>query len=80
MSRGLPKNKIELVINTSDSEGPSLGELERVWTEIAKTEMRIKLMDSLNNMQVGFNDVEMFNLGLEYRIQKSDGKKDGKEK
>ena len=67
MSRGNPK--IELDINTSASEGPSLGELERVWIEIAKTEMRIQLMDSLNSMQVGFNDVEMFNLGLEYNLK-----------
>ena len=60
---------------TSDIEGESLGEMERVWSEIASTEMRINLMDNLIHNKVGFNDVEMFNIGLENNM-KSDSLKD----
>ena len=54
---------------TSDTEGYSLGEMERVWSEIASTEMRINLMDNLIHNKVGFNDVEMFNLGFETNMK-----------
>ena len=61
---------------TSDSEGTSLGEKEKIWSEVASTEMRINLMNNLINNKVGFNDVEMFNLGLEFNM-KSKSLKDG---
>ena len=44
--------------STSGIEGISLGEMEKVWREIASTEMRINLMDNLIYNKVGFNDVE----------------------
>ena len=66
-ARGYKQNTIS--DKTSDPEGISLGESEKVWSEIASTEMRIALMDNLIANKVGFNDVEMFNLGLEYNMK-----------
>ena len=54
---------------TSATEGHSLGEMEKVWREIASTEMRINLMNNLIHNKVGFNDIEMFNLGLECNMK-----------
>ena len=65
---------------TSDTEGYSLGEMEKVWSEIATTEMRINLMDSLIHNKVGFNDVEMFNLGLEISMKSKSLKDSDKER
>ena len=53
-------------ISTSGIEGFSLKELEKTWQELASSEMRLKMMDSLKLHKVGFNDVENFNLGLVY--------------
>ena len=50
-------------------EGECLGEMERVWNEVAKSEMRITLMNSLRDIKVGFNDIEYFNLGLQYNLK-----------
>ena len=58
-----------LSIITSGIEGTSLGEMEKTWKEATASEMRISLMDSLNKYQVGFNDVEQFNLGLLYNCK-----------
>ena len=63
MSRGNPKFK-SLSSKTSAIEGHSLGELEKVWEDLAASEARIKMMDKLALFKVGFNDVENFNLGL----------------
>ena len=63
------KNQSSFSDITSDAEGYSLGEMEGIWREIASTEMRINLMDSLIQHKVGFNDVEMFNLGLENNMK-----------
>ena len=49
---------------TSAIEGYSLGELEKIWKELTSSEMRLKLMNTLQRYKVGFNDVELFNLGL----------------
>ena len=51
-------------IITSGIEGYSLKELERIWQDLASSEMRLKMMDTLQLHKVGFNDVENFNLGL----------------
>ena len=67
MARG-PNSPI-ISYSTSDTEGTSLGESEKVWREIASTEMRLALMDNLIANKVGFNDIEMFNLGLEYNMK-----------
>ena len=74
LARGC-KNTYSTSDSTSDTEGSSLGEMEGVWREIASTEMRINLMDNLIYNKVGFNDVEMFNIGLENNM-KSDSLKD----
>ena len=65
---------------TSDPEGKSLGESEKIWREIASTEMRIALMDNLISNKVGFNDVEMFNLGIEYNMKCKTLEDDDKER
>ena len=62
LSRGNPLQ------NTLDSTpafgGQSLGEMEVIWEKLAASEARIKLMDRLAELKVGFNEVEMFNMGL----------------
>ena len=65
---------------TSDAEGDSLGEMEKVLSEIASTEMRINLMDNLIHNKVGFNDVEMFNIGLENNMKSKSLKDTDKER
>ena len=62
------KNQYSVRTSYKD-EGESLGEMERVWNEVAKSEMRISLMDSLKEIKVGFNDIEYFNLGLQYNFK-----------
>ena len=46
--------------------GTCLEELERVWKELTASEMRLNMMSRLQKIQVGFNDIENFNLGLIY--------------
>ena len=74
------KNQNPISDITSDTEGYCLGEMEKVWSEIATTEMRINLMDSLIHNKVGFNDVEMFNLGLEISMKSKSLKDSDKER
>ena len=62
------KNQYSVITSYTD-EGESLGEMGRVWNEVAKSEMRISLMDSLKEIKVGFNDIEYFNLGLQYNFK-----------
>ena len=57
---------------TSGREGPSLGEMERVWEEVAVSEARIRMMDRLAIHKIGFNDVEHFNLGLVFNSKMMD--------
>ena len=54
---------------TSANEGHNLGEVEKIWKEIAASEMRINLMENLQHYKVGFNDVEFFNLGVQYNAK-----------
>ena len=65
MSRGSNLKPNPSII-TSAIEGSSLGEMERTWRDLAASEMRLNMMDSLKKYKVGFNDVEYFNLGLKY--------------
>ena len=65
MSRGTPSSK-SYSSKTSAMEGHSLGELEKVWEDLAASEARIRMMDKLAAFKVGFNDVENFNLGLRF--------------
>ena len=45
-------------------EGVNLGEMEKAWKNLAASEMRLQIMDTLMRYKVGFNDIEYFNLGL----------------
>ena len=56
-------NKLKSSLHTSAIEGSSLGE---IWAKLKESEMRLRMMDTLRRLKVGFNDVESFNLGLEY--------------
>ena len=40
--------------------------MEKVWKELTTSEMRLNMMSRLQKIQVGFNDIENFNLGLIY--------------
>ena len=51
---------------TSGIEGYSLGEMRKIWVDLASSEMRLNMMEKLEQYKVGFNDVENFNLGLIY--------------
>ena len=62
---------------TSPEEGPDLGELKKLWREGACSEERLNLMTELRNRKIGFNEIEMFSLGLEYNL-KSTKMKDSK--
>ena len=53
-------------LKTSAIEGTCLEELEKVWKELTASEMRLNMMSRLQKIQVGFNDIENFNLGLIY--------------
>ena len=77
MSRGFKQNT-NLSIITSAIEGKSLGEIEKTWQDLAASEMRLKMMDSLIKYKVGFNEVEYFNLGLKYNAKTLDDDSDKK--
>ena len=63
MSKGYNQNP-NLRLNTSAIEGINLGEMEKAWKNLAASEMRLQMMDTLMRYKVGFNDIEYFNLGL----------------
>ena len=63
------KNTTNTSLNTSIIEGKELGELKKLWKDIAGSEERLKLMSELKNRKIGFNEIEMFNLGLEYDLK-----------
>ena len=63
------KKIINTSLNTSIIEGKELGELKKLWKDIAGSEERLKLMSELKNRKIGFNEIEMFNLGLEYDLK-----------
>ena len=54
---------------TSIVEGKELGELKRLWSDTASSEERLKLMSELKKRKIGFNEVEMFSLGLKYDLK-----------
>ena len=68
---GYPHNHLSDI--TSGIEGLSLGDMEKTWQDTAAS-------DSLKKYQVGFNDVEYFNLGLQYNCKNigKDGDSRGK--
>ena len=64
MSKGYNQNP-NLRFNTSAIEGINLGEMEKAWKNLAASEMRLQMMDTLIRYKVGFNDIEYFNLFIE---------------
>ena len=63
--KGTPKETITSD-NTSLVEGQDLGEARRLWRDCASSESRLSMMTKLISLKVGFNDVEIFSLGLIY--------------
>ena len=51
--------------NTS-IEGKELGELKKLWRDIAASEVRLKMMSDLKQLKLGFNEIEQFSLGQQY--------------
>ena len=45
-------------------EGPELRANIKLWRDIAASECRIQLMRELGKINVGFSDLENFNLGI----------------
>ena len=68
------QSKFSLKI-TSLVEGKELGELKKLWRDIACSEQRLKLIAELKSKKLGFNEIEMFSLGLRYNL-KSEKMKD----
>ena len=53
---------------SKQEEGKVLGELSKLWQDIASSEARLKLMSDLKNKKLGFGEIETFSLGLEYNL------------
>ena len=49
--------------------GKDLNELLKLWKDIAKSEIRLKLMEELRKKELGFNEIENFRLGLKYSLK-----------
>ena len=64
---------------TSKLEGENLGEMRKLWRDIAASEMRLTMMSGLKGKNIGFNEVENFSLGMKYNF-KSEKMKDLKDK
>ena len=67
--RSLSQKPTKHSFQTSLEEGPDLGELRKLWREGACSEERLKLITELRNRKIGFNEIEMFSLGLEYNLK-----------
>ena len=76
--RSLSQTKNHHSFYTSTKEGPDLGELKKLWREGACSEERLKLMTELRNRKLGFNEIEMFSLGLEYNLKSTKMKETSK--
>ena len=74
-TRSLSQNLTNSSIYTSHEEGPDLGELRKLWRDSACSEERLKMMTELRKKNIGFNEIEMFSMGLEYNL-KSEKMKD----
>ena len=64
---------------TSKLEGRDLGEMRKLWRDTATSEGRLTMMSGMKGKNLGFNEVENFNLGLKYNF-KSEKMKDLKDK
>ena len=54
---------------TSIVEGQNLSAMIKVWSDIAVSEVKMMMMKELRTLNVGFNEVEEFNLGLIYNCK-----------
>ena len=43
--------------------------MNKVWSDIAVSEVKMRMMQELRTLNVGFNEVEEFNLGLMYNCK-----------
>ena len=62
---------------TSENEGPDLGELKKLWRDIASSETRLNLMSELRKKNLGFNEIEKFSLGLQFNLKSEKMKESG---
>ena len=77
--RSLSQTTNKHSIYTSHEEGPDLGKLIKLWRDSASSEERLKMMVELKKKKIGFNEIEMFGLGLQYNL-KSEQMKDSSRK
>ena len=54
---------------TSLIDGNDLSEMVKVWRETARSEARLNLLARLRDINVGFNEVQKFGLGLRYCLK-----------
>ena len=66
LSQNQPKTSF---LTSQKEEGPDLGELTKLWRDSACSEERLKLMTELRRRKIGFNEIEMFSLGLQYNLK-----------
>ena len=50
-------------------DGPDLGEMVKIWRDVALSEARLNLLAKLREIKVGFNEVQRFGLGLKYCLK-----------
>ena len=67
----VPKSQNKLIFSdlTPSIGGKDLSELLKLWKDIAKSEIRLKLMVELRKKELGFNEIENFRLGLKYSLK-----------
>ena len=63
------QNSISFSDLTPKIGGKDLSELLKLWKDIARSEVRLKLMVELSKKDLGFNEVENFRLGLKYNLK-----------
>ena len=67
----VPKSKNSSTFSdlTPKIGGKDLSELLKLWKDIARSEVRLKLMRELRKKDLGFNEIENFRLGLRYNLK-----------
>ena len=67
----VPKSKNSSTFSdlTPKIGGKDLSELLKLWKDIARSEVRLKLMRELRKKDLGFNEIETFRLGLRYNLK-----------
>ena len=55
--------------DTSIKEGPDLSAAKVTWLKIAHSECHMKLLTSLIELEVGFSDIDDYNLSLNLKLR-----------